>query len=55
MVQGIGTEHDDDFEQVPVIWPDPSPLDAWWRRVMAAPSDATGDLSHPGRASGHRQ
>ncbi|MFQ6392735.1 hypothetical protein ACLMAJ_04730 [Nocardia sp. KC 131] len=53
MVQEIGTEHDDDSEQVvPVVWPDPNPLDAWWRRVMAVPSDSTGDLSHSGEPSG---
>ncbi|MEU2033704.1 hypothetical protein [Nocardia amamiensis] len=20
--------------EAPVVWPDPSPLDAWWQRVM---------------------
>lgn len=44
MPDNTGPEENDvesTAEHTPVIWPQPSRLDAWWRDIMADPVSAT--------------
>lgn len=40
MFENTGPE-ETEVEQMSVVWPEPSRLDSWWRRIMTGPDSET--------------